>query len=141
MAVTIGWYHKAIKNMALGLVNWTGGVIKCSLHTSGYTPVANSHEWATDLSNELNVTGYTAATLTNCQIVVAAGEINFKANNVVWQGALIEGARVAVIWQDKGTPNTSPLLCYVNFGVDREAFGGAFEIHWYEGTLGKILIG
>lgn len=102
--------------------------IKVALVTSSYTPDIDAHEDFADVTNEVSGTGYTAGgeTLT---VTVSQDNTNDRgtvdADDVTWSTATIT-ARGAVIYKDTGTPATSLLICYVDFGSDKTSTAGDF---------------
>lgn len=122
-------YANGIKNLGLGNIDFEGDTIKAMLVTSAYTPNEDTDEFASDVTNEVSGTGYTAggATLANCSVSVdsANNRVEFDADNPTWTGSTIT-ARGAVILKDTGVDTTSPLLFYVDFGEDKTSTDGAF---------------
>jgi hypothetical protein len=57
---TFSLYRQAQLSAWSGQVNWAGGTITATLHTSAYTPNLDTHRYVTDLSGELaSGAGYT----------------------------------------------------------------------------------
>lgn len=135
MAVSAKWFGKALLNQfGATPVNWTSDTIKVALCTSSFTPDQDVMDFYDDLTNELpSANGYTAggATLANCAKTYTAGTnvIKLDADDVTWASSTIT-ARYAVIYKDTGTPSTSPLMGYVDFGTDYVSTGGPFVITW-----------
>lgn len=107
--------------------------IKISLHTSSYTPDIDTHEFFDDVTNEVTGTGYTAGGNT-LSVTTSQDNTNdkgvFDATDTSWTTATIT-ARYAVIYKDTGTPSTSPLVCYLDFGSDFTSSGGTFLITFH----------
>ena len=140
MAVTAFWYGKAILNAFGGetagesvAIDYLSDTIKVSLHTSTYVPAQDTDEFFSAATNEVSGTGYTAggATLANKTLGYTAGTnvIKFDADDTSWATSTIT-ARIAVIYKDTGTPSTSPVMGYVDFGADVISSGGTFQITW-----------
>jgi len=140
MAVTAFWYGKAILNAFGGetagesiAIDFLSDTIKVSLHTSTYTPAQDTDEFWDAATNEVSGAGYTTggATLGTKTLGYTAGTnvIKFDAADTSWASSTIT-ARYAVIYKDTGTPSTSPLLGYVNFGADVVTSNGTFQITW-----------
>ena len=135
MAVSAKWFGKALLNQfGATPVNWTSDTIKVALCTSTFTPDQDVMDFYDDLTNELTTTGgYTAggATLGTPTKTYTAGTnvIKLDGDDVTWATSTIT-ARYAVIYKSTGTPSTSPLLGYVDFGVDYVSTGGPFTITW-----------
>jgi hypothetical protein len=115
---------------AAARIDWVNDVIKATLHTSAYVPNQDAHTVYTDLSNELITGGgYTAGgvalsgkTLT---YNAPAHEARMDAVDPQWPGATFT-VRFMVLRKDTGTPGTSPLILYVDFGADVSSAGGTF---------------
>jgi hypothetical protein len=67
MAVSINKYGKCYANLLGGevagdtfAVDYLSDTLKCSLHTSSYTPNLDTHETQSDLTNEVTGTNYSA---------------------------------------------------------------------------------
>jgi len=131
MAVTASWYNLGMQNFMLGLIDWEDDTIRCALTTSSYSPDKDTDEFFDDISNEVVGAGYTAdgAALTTLAVNVdtAADEVQLDSDNVQWTSATIT-ARIAVIYKDTGTPATSPLIGWVDFGTDETVTAGTFSI-------------
>ena len=131
MAVTASWYNLGMQNYMLGLIDWEDDTIRCALTTSSYTPNKDTDEFFDDISNEVVGAGYTAdgVALTSLAVNVdtATDEVQLDSDNVQWTVATIT-ARRAVIYKDTGTPATSPLIGWVDFGADEATTAGTFTI-------------
>jgi hypothetical protein len=113
--------------------------IQVALVTSSYTPNVDSHDNFDDVTNEVSGTGYTAggADLTTETVSVdnTDDEGVFDADDLTWSSSTIT-ARGAVIYKNTGTPSTSKLICYFDFGEDKVSSSGDFTISWNaEGIL------
>lgn len=139
MAVTAFWYGVPLKNQwgttAANQTNWTGNVIKCTLHTVTYVPNQDTDAFALAATNELTTAGgYTAGgvTLTTKTLTydTATNEVRLDADDVAWTTATFT-ARIAVISNTTpGTAATNPLMGYLNFGADQTVSSGTFTIQW-----------
>lgn len=138
MAVTAKVFGKAIINAFGGetaaeasSVDLLSDTIKVSLHASTYAPNQDTHEFYSDVTNEVAGTGYTAGgiTLANKTLTydAATNTMKFDADDVSWATSTIT-ARYAVIRKDTGTATTSPVLVYIDFGVDEVSDAGAFTV-------------
>lgn len=113
--------------------------IKVMLVTVTYTPNQDTHDFIDDVTNEVVGTGYTAggAALAN-KAVTADNTDNegvFDADDTTWATSTIT-ARGAVLYKDTGTPATSPIICYIDFGSDKVSSAGNFTVAWNaEGIL------
>jgi len=144
MAVTAYWYGNAMVKVFNKEIDWDTDTIKVALLTSSYTPDQDAHDYFDDVSaNEVSGTGYTAGgeTLANKTITYtgATNVMKLDADDVTWSSSTIT-ARYAVVYEDTGTPSTSPLLLYVDFGQDFSTSGGNFTITWNASGIATITV-
>lgn len=78
---------------------------------------------------EVSGTGYTAggATLGSKTSAQTGGVYKFDAADPSWSTATIT-ASGAVVYKDTGTPATSPLICYLDFGGSVVSTAGTFAV-------------
>jgi hypothetical protein len=114
-----------------------GDAIKCSLHTSTYTPAltAAGHDYQNDLTNELAATGNYSLGGATCAAgaVTKSGQVvTFDAGDAVWTNLTMSAAaRYAVAWADTaGASTTDPLICLVDFGGNEQTTSADFTIQW-----------
>lgn len=143
MAVTAKWYGLALKAAFNKEVDWDTDTIKVALLGSGYTPNQDAHDYWNDVSaNEISGTGYTTggATLGSKTATYDAGSNTLKldAADVVWSSSTLT-ARYAVIYVATGTPSTSVLLGYVDFGTNESSSAGSFTITWHADGILKVI--
>lgn len=131
--MTTKWYGLGMEAVVEQNVAWLTDPIKVALTTSAYTPNQDTHDFFNDVTNEVTGTGYTAggATLTGKTVTYDASSqrVWLNADDVTWGTSTIT-ARYAVIYHDTGTPSTSTLLGYVDFGSDQSSTAADFEIQW-----------
>lgn len=135
MAVTAKWYGVPIQNLVNGtrLWDWDTDTIKCMLCNSSYAPNQDTHQTRADVSNEVSGAGYTAGgTALTTKVVsydTASNEVRLDADDATWAAATFT-ARYGVVYKDTGTPATSPLIGYIDFGADQSVSGATFTIQW-----------
>jgi hypothetical protein len=134
MAITSKMYGNAPSKAFNGEIDWDSDTIKVSLHSSDYSPDQDADEYYDDVDNEIaNGNGYTTggatlASKTNTY-TGATNITKLDAADVTWSAATLT-CRYAVIYKDTGTPSTSPLLGYIDFGEDVGSVSGDFKITW-----------
>lgn len=125
------WKYRQLGNTGVTPINHGTDTIKLSLHTSSYTPSQDNDDFYDDVTNEIGATGsYPAggATLTTSVSQDNTDDEGvFDATDVSFTTATIT-ARAAVIYYSTGTPSTSPLICYLDFGSDQTSTVGTFTI-------------
>jgi hypothetical protein len=126
-------YTNAIAKMANKEIDLDSDTIKVALTTSSYTPSQGTHDYFSDVTNEVSGTGYTAggATLSSKTVSVSGTTFTFDAADTVWSASTIANARYAVIYDaTPGSAATNPLIAYVDFVTDRSTTAGTFTITW-----------
>ena len=134
MAVTAKLYGLALKSMAQGKMVLDSDSLKVMLCTSTYTPNQDTHQFKSDITNEITGTGYTAGGQVLSSVTLtytgATNVLSLDAADSVWTGSTIT-ARYAVIYDDTpATDATKPLIAYVDFGADQSDSSGTFTITW-----------
>ena len=141
MAVTAKWYGKAFLSLLNKEIDVNSDTLKVMLCTSSYTPDQDTHDYKSDVTNEVVGTGYTAggATLANVAVTYDAGSntIKFDADDTSWASSTIT-ARYAVVYDDTATDD--PLLLYVDFGADVVSTAGTFLITWNASGIATITV-
>lgn len=146
MAITSHWYTLALSKAAQNTLfnaSWTADTINCALVTSSYTPNQDTDSfWSTPQANEITGTGYSAGGVTlgtkSIGAVTGSHEIPLLAGSASWSSASFTCA-YAIIYRSTGTPSTSPLLGYVNFGGNETVASGTFQIS-FDGTNGVLAL-
>lgn len=121
-----------------GSIDLNTDTIKVALVTSSYTPDIDTHTQYSHITNELSTgDGYTVggATLANVAVTVDTDNdrAKFDADDVTWTTASLT-ARGAIVYKyidNEGSPDdTSPLICYKDFGEDITSTNADFTIEW-----------
>jgi hypothetical protein len=131
MSVTAKVYGLALKSLCNKEIDYDTDTVKVMLCTSSYTPNQDTHQYKSDVTNEVTGTGYTAggATLASKTVTYTSGTntLVLDAADPAWATSTIT-ARYAVAYVDTGTAGTSPLLCYWDFGADVSSSAGTFTL-------------
>lgn len=151
MAATAFWYGQTIAN-AFGStgaggapnIDFLSDTIKCMLCTNAYTPNQDTHQFKSDVTNEISGTGYTAtgATLATKALTYTGGTntIMFDADDAAWSGASFT-ARYAVVYDaTPGTDATRPLMFYIDFGADVTVSAGTLTIQFNAAGIGTVVV-
>jgi len=143
MAVTAKLYsnfpHLLLEDKLAGSI--LDQTIKVALCTSSYTPAQDTHDYFDDITNEVTGTGYTAggATLGTKTNTVSAKVTTFDAADTSWTTSTIT-ARYAILYYATGTPGTSLLIGYIDFGADQSSSSGTFQITWNASGIFTITV-
>lgn len=141
-----GVLYDSYKGKQLGgasQINLTTDTIKVALVSSSYTPNIATHDFFDDITNEISASGYTAggATLANKSITVDTTNHRayLDADDTTWAAGATITARYAIIYKSTGTASTSPLIGYIDFGVDRSVVSGeTFYLTWATPANGAV---
>lgn len=140
MTVTAHWYDKAIDSLATKKIDVSSDTLKVMLCTSTYTPSQASHQYKSDVTNEVSGTGYTAAgaSLSSVTHAITSHVWALDAADTSWTSSTIT-ARYAVVYDSTpSTDATRPLICYIDFGADVSSSGGTFQITWDSSGIATI---
>lgn len=134
MAVTAKQYGLALKSMAQGKMVLDSDTLKVMLCTSSYTPNQDTHQFKSDVTNEITGTGYSAGGLALGSVTLSynssTNTLTLDAADSVWSSSTLT-ARYAVIYDSTpATDATRPLIGYVDFGADQSDSSGTFTITW-----------
>lgn len=132
MAVTNRIFGEVFVNAFDKEIDYLADTIKVTLHTSAFTPVQDTMNYADDLANELGTAnGYTAGggtlgTKTNTY-TGATNITEWGGADFVWTATGVLTARTAVVSDvTPGTAATNPLLTYHQSDVDVSATDAAW---------------
>jgi hypothetical protein len=128
------FYDNAKKNLWNGAINLATDPLNVALVGPGYVPnQAVDQYWSDVAANEVSGTGYTAGGQALSGQSVTADTTNhrgkFTADNVTWPNATVTAVG-AVIYKKAGTPSTSPIVGYIDFGGAKSSSAGNFTIQW-----------
>lgn len=87
MAVTARWYAEGAGHFMAGNIDWDADSFKVALHTSTYTPAADTDEFQSSLGNETTGTGYTAggtALTTSAVAIIQDTAVSAYANSTAY---------------------------------------------------------
>jgi hypothetical protein len=126
-------YNSFKQKIMDGSIDLDTDEIRVILVTSSYSPNIDSHEDYADITNEVSGAGYDAGgkALTSLSVTKDTGDDEgvFTADPISWTASTIT-ARGAIVLKWTGTPGTSWLVCYIDFGEDKISSSGTFTITW-----------
>lgn len=123
--------NTAKKKLLDGDIDLVNDTLKLMLLTSSHTPDIDAEEYIDDVSaNEVSASGtYSAGGGTLGTKSVTVDDTNnrayFDAADVSFTSATIT-ARYAYLYKDTGTPSTSPIIGYYDYGTDQSSSAGTF---------------
>jgi len=133
MAGTLHFYGLGLLNLAKGNIDLDTDTFKILLTTSTYTPVQDTHEFRSDVTNEVaNGNGYTTGgnTLAGVSVTYDTGtnQVRVSWTDPTWPASTIT-ARTAVIYKSRGGAATADeLLAYVTNDADVSSTNGTFTV-------------
>jgi len=112
MATTI--YDKGLTDIIAGNVRLENDVIVALLTGAGYTPNTVTHEFVSDVSDEVTNavgTGYERKVLTTKQFSMSSGDVIFTCDDLRWTGIQVNtDVKYVVTFRQGFDDNTSTLL-------------------------------
>jgi len=125
-------YNSFKRDIQNGSIDLDTDDIKVMLVTSSYVPDIDAHTKASDITNEVVGTGYTAGGVSLATKAVTADNTNdlgkFDADDVTWATSTIT-ARGAVIYKSRGGASSADeLVAYLDFVSDKVSTAGNFNL-------------
>ncbi len=121
-------------------------MVKSQLHTVTYAVNQDTHQYRSDLTNELTTAGgYTAGGITISALVplYTGGTNIYNLDSVTdpsWNPATFTARYCIQMDTSPATDATRPLLSYVDFGADQSPSGVQFQIQWAAAGLVQITV-
>lgn len=104
--------------------------LKAMLLTSSYTPNQDTHQYKSDLTNEITGTGYTATGQALTSVTVAydssTNVIKIDSADPAWTSSTLTARYLVYYDSSPATDATRPLISYVDFGADVSTTSGTF---------------
>jgi hypothetical protein len=134
MAVTSRRYGRLSLSLWGAVVNWLADDIRVILTTAAYVPDQDTHQYRSDVTNEVVGAGYVAGGIAlagkTITYTAATNLITLDANDVQWPASTIT-ARVGVVFDNTPVLATAkPLLAYEQSDVDLISTAGLWQIVW-----------
>lgn len=117
MATSAFWYGKGLKHIGSD-INWLTDTIKFLVCTSSYTPSQDTHEFVSDITNEVTASGYARQTITSPTVTFTSPNVIYGCASPISIASVTMTGRYAVFFKSTGTDSTSPLIGYQNAGID-----------------------
>ena len=111
---TFTWYNKGLGHIVGGTIDLDTADLRVLLTTSAYTPSATTHEFVSDITNEVTGNGYARASLTGeAKTEVSPGVWMLDSTDPTWTaagGSIV--ARYWVLYAFITNDAASPLIAY-----------------------------
>jgi hypothetical protein len=114
-------YGLAMQSIINKEVDFDTDTVSVALCTDTYTPNQDTHQYASDLTNELSGGGYARQTLGTPTVAYTGGTNTLKLDgvDVTFTGITASSIRYAIFFMDTGADSVSPLLCYQDFETNQ----------------------
>lgn len=144
MAVTATPYGQFCRNLGAAVHNFSSDILKVLLATSAYTPNIDTDQYAnTPAAHEASGAGYTSSGQQLTSVTWAYDAANnwalLTAASVTFTAATFT-CRYAVIYKSAGTMASSPLIGYIDFGVDKSPATEDFILNFTNGVV-RVKVG
>lgn len=125
-------YNSAVRDEAIGSIDYDTDTFKVMLVTSTYTENKDTHTKRSDVTNEVVGTGYTAggnaATVTVGAVDTVNDRVDITLGGTTWPTSTIT-ARKAIYYKSRGGASTADeLIAVVDFGADVSTTVGTFTL-------------
>lgn len=126
-------YNNCLDNAARGTIDFDTDTFKVLLTTSSYSENKDTHEFRSDVTNEVaNGNGYTTGG-NSCTVSVtldtANDRVDISLGGTTWPASTIT-ARKAVYYKSRGGAATADeLIAVIDFGSDVISSGGTFTLN------------
>lgn len=125
-------------------IDFNSDTIKAMLCTSTYVPDQDTHQYKSDVTNEITGTGYTAGgvTLANCVIAydTSTNTLKLDADDFSWTGATFTARNLVIYDSTPGSDATRPLIMYVTFTADIPVTSSTFSVTVNAGGLCTVTV-
>lgn len=137
-------YGKAFVSAFNGEIDFNSHTIKAMLCTSTYVPDQDTHQYKSDVTNEITGTGYTAGglTLANPSISYdgATNTLKLDCDDFAWTGATFTARNLVVYDATPGSDATRPLIMYVTFDANVPVTSSTFSVTVNAGGLCTVTV-
>lgn len=144
MAVTAKLYGKLVNCLTAKDVDLDGDTLKAMLCTSSYTPDQDTHEFKSDVTNEVTGTGYTAGGVALSGVSASyTGATNtwaLDASDVAWLASTLTARYLVLYDSTPVTDATRRLIAYVDFGGDVSTTNGTLTVSWATGGIVSVVV-
>ena len=142
MAVTGKWFGLCFTAMLNKEIDWLTDTIKCSLHTSTYSPSQDTDDYFNDATNEITGTGYTAGGVTlagkTIGYTAATNVTKLDSTDPEWTSSTLTWRTAVVRDTQTGVATTEPLMIYQTDTVDYSTTNGTATIQWNASGMATI---
>jgi hypothetical protein len=144
MAVSAKLYGRFLNTFTAKDVDLDADTLKAMLCTSSYVPDQDTHEFKSDVTNEVVGTGYTAGGVTLTGVSATyTGATNtwaLDAGDVAWPASTLTARYLIVYDATPGSDATRRLIAYVDFGSNVSTTAGTLTVTWAAGGIVTVSV-
>lgn len=145
MAVTAKLYGLFVKSLANKEIDLDTDTIKLMLTSSSYTPNQDTHQYKSDVTNEVTGTNWAAGGVTLSSVTstydTSTNVWKLDAADVSVATVTVTGARYGVLYDaSPGSDATRPLIGYIDFDGDQAATAGTVAVNWHANGIATITV-
>jgi hypothetical protein len=145
MAVSAKLYGLFFKSAFNKEIDLDSDTIKLMLTTSSYTPNQDTHQYKSDVTNEVTGTGWAAGGVTLASFSVAydtsTNVLKLDATDVAATTVTVANARYGVIYDSSPASDaTRPLIAYIDFDGNQSATAGSVNITFDAAGIATVTI-
>jgi hypothetical protein len=131
-------YDSAVLSLMNEEIDWVADTIKVMLCTSTYAPAQATHQYKSDVTNEISDASYTAGgkALTKAAAAMGTRIVKYDVTDVTWTALTAAEIRYLVFYDD--TPagdGAKPLIGYVDLGQNVASVAADFIITFHADGL------
>ncbi len=134
------WYGKGLVNQLNGNIDINTDTFKVMLWASGYAPNQDTHEFRSDVTNELAAAGgYTAGGLTLTGVTVvydaATNEARILWDDALWDPATFTGRGASIYKSRGGAASADELVAFLDNVTDYVVSAAPFKLDFTTSVL------
>lgn len=146
MTIPLTPFDRFVQGQLTGshVVDFDSDTIKLALTTSVYTPNKATHEFFTDVTNEISGGGYASGgnalsgKTVGLNTSVTPHFVYWLADALTF-AAITNTFRRGVLYYDHGSPTISPLIAWMDWDINQSPAGINYVVQWAAAALGGIL--
>lgn len=144
MATSSKYYSLFFTSLGNKEIDLNSDTFKVMLTTSTYTPNQDTHQYKSDVTNEVTGTGYTTGGVSIGSLTMSYNSgtnvWSFDGADATWTSSTLT-ARYAVLYDSTpGSDATRPLVGYVDFGTDLTTSSSTLSVIWDATGIGSVTV-
>lgn len=145
MAVSAKLYGKFVVSVLNKEIDINSDTVKLMVTTSSYTPDQDTHDYKSDVTNEVSGTGYPSGGFTVANVTVTydsgTNTIKIDGDDISESGVTLSAARYGVLYDSSpATDATRPLIGYIDFDGDQSVSNADFDVTWHANGIATVTV-